>query len=85
MTRTPLFLIIATLLVGLVAGPALAQTEGNSPSYPAGNPVGVPASLSAERIARNIPSAASMCYAPEANQLMVPMNPNHGLAFVALG
>ena len=39
---------------------------------------------SAELIARNIPSAASLCYDPEANQLVVPMNPNHGLAFVPL-
>lgn len=39
----------------------------------------------AELIARNIPSAASMCYDPEANQLVVPMNPNNGLAFVELG
>lgn len=39
---------------------------------------------SAELIARNIPSAASMCYDPKANQLVVPMNPNNGLAFVSL-
>lgn len=39
---------------------------------------------SAELIAENIPSAASMCYDPEANQLVVPMNPNNGLAFVEL-
>lgn len=39
---------------------------------------------SAELIAENIPSAASMCYDPEANQLVVPMNPNNGLAFVPL-
>lgn len=38
----------------------------------------------AELIARNIPSAASMCYDPKAHQLVVPMNPNNGLAFVAL-
>ena len=37
-----------------------------------------------ELIARNIPSAASMCYDPKAHQLVVPMNPNNGLAFVAL-
>lgn len=39
---------------------------------------------SVELIARNIPSAASMCYDPKANQLVVPMNPNNGLAFVEL-
>jgi SMP-30/gluconolaconase/LRE-like protein len=38
----------------------------------------------AELIARNIPSAASMCYDSGANQLVVPMNPNNGLAFVRL-
>lgn len=38
----------------------------------------------AELIARNIPSAASMCYDPGANQLVIPMNPNNGLAFVEL-
>ncbi len=38
----------------------------------------------AELIARNIPSAASMCYDAGANQLVVPMNPNNGLAFVRL-
>jgi hypothetical protein len=39
---------------------------------------------STELIARNIPSAASMCYDPRRHQLVVPMNPNNGLAFVAL-
>ena len=39
----------------------------------------------AELIARNIPSAASMCYDASANQLVIPMNPNNGLAFVPLG
>jgi hypothetical protein len=38
----------------------------------------------AELVARNIPSAASMCYDAGANQLVVPMNPNNGLAFVRL-
>ena len=38
----------------------------------------------AELIARNIPSAASMCYDPVGNQLVIPMNPNNGLAFVRL-
>jgi hypothetical protein len=38
----------------------------------------------AELIAQNIPSAASMCYDAGANQLVIPMNPNNGLAFVRL-
>ena len=38
----------------------------------------------AELIAHNIPSAASMCYDASANQLVIPMNPNNGLAFVPL-
>jgi sugar lactone lactonase YvrE len=38
----------------------------------------------AELIARNIPNAASMCYDAGANQLVIPMNPNNGLAFVSL-
>jgi hypothetical protein len=38
----------------------------------------------AELIARNIPSAASMCYDAGANQLVIPMNPHHGLAFIRL-
>ena len=38
----------------------------------------------AELIARNIPSAASMCYDAGANQLVIPMNPNNGLAFLRL-
>jgi hypothetical protein len=38
----------------------------------------------AELIARGIPSAASMCYDAGANQLVIPMNPNNGLAFVRL-
>ena len=41
---------------------------------------GAPARL----IAENIPSAASMCYDPDANQLVIPMNANNGLAFVSL-
>ena len=36
----------------------------------------------AELIARNIPSPASMCYDPVAKQLVIPMNPNNGLAFI---
>lgn len=38
----------------------------------------------AELIARNIPNAASMCYDAGANQLVIPMNPNNGLAFLPL-
>lgn len=38
----------------------------------------------AELIATAIPSAASMCYDPQANQLVIPMNPNNALAFVRL-
>jgi hypothetical protein len=38
----------------------------------------------AELIARNIPSAASMCYDAGANQLVIPMNANNALAFVKL-
>jgi hypothetical protein len=38
----------------------------------------------AELIARNIPNAASMCYDAGAHQLVIPMNPNNGLAFVRL-
>lgn len=38
----------------------------------------------AELIARNVPSAASMCYDAGANQLVIPMNPNNGLAFIKL-
>ena len=38
----------------------------------------------AELIARNIPNAASMCYDAGANQLVIPMNANNGMAFVPL-
>ena len=38
----------------------------------------------AELIARNIPSAASMCYDSGANQLVIPMNANNGLAFLRI-
>jgi sugar lactone lactonase YvrE len=38
----------------------------------------------AKLIAENIPSGASMCYDPAANQLVVPLNANNGLAFVPL-
>jgi len=41
---------------------------------------GAPARL----IAENIPSAASMCYDSDANQLVIPMNANNGLAFISL-
>jgi DNA-binding beta-propeller fold protein YncE len=35
-------------------------------------------------IADGVPSAASMCYDAGANQLVIPLNPNNGLAFVPL-
>ena len=38
----------------------------------------------AELIASNIPTAASMCYDPGANQLVIPMNANNALAFIPL-
>ncbi|MEX2111235.1 MAG: SMP-30/gluconolactonase/LRE family protein [Gemmatimonadaceae bacterium] len=38
----------------------------------------------AELIARNIPSAASMCYDAGANQLVIPLNANNGLAFIRI-
>ncbi|MGC4083783.1 MAG: SMP-30/gluconolactonase/LRE family protein [Vicinamibacterales bacterium] len=39
---------------------------------------------SAELIATNIPSAASMCHDPGGNQLVIPMNANNALAFIRL-
>ena len=38
----------------------------------------------AEMIAQNIPNPASMCYDADANQLVIPMNANNGLAFIKL-
>jgi DNA-binding beta-propeller fold protein YncE len=38
----------------------------------------------AELIARNIPSAASMCYDAGGKQLVIPMNANNALAFIPL-
>jgi sugar lactone lactonase YvrE len=38
----------------------------------------------AELIARNIPNPASMCHDAGANQLVIPMNANNGLAFIPL-
>jgi hypothetical protein len=38
----------------------------------------------AELIAQNIPNAASMCYDPKANQLVIPMNANNAMAFIPL-
>jgi WD40 repeat protein len=35
-------------------------------------------------IATGIPSAASMCYDPTANNLVIPMNQNNALAFISL-
>src|SRR5262245_4766258 len=37
-----------------------------------------------ELIAQNIPNPASMCYDSGANQLVIPMNANNGLAFIPL-
>ena len=37
-----------------------------------------------ELIAQNIPSAASMCYDSGANQLVIPLNANNGLALLPL-
>jgi len=39
---------------------------------------------SAELIAQNIPNPASMCWDSGANQLVIPMNANNGLAFISL-
>ena len=38
----------------------------------------------AELIAQNVPNPASMCYDSGANQLVIPMNANNGLAFIPL-
>jgi len=38
----------------------------------------------ADLIATGIPSAASMCHDSDADQLVVPINPNNGLAFIPL-
>ena len=38
----------------------------------------------AELIAKNIPNPASMCYDPDANQLVIPMNANNALSFINL-
>lgn len=38
----------------------------------------------AELIASGIPSAASMCFDPKGNQLVIPMNPNNAVAFIKL-
>lgn len=38
----------------------------------------------AELIARNIPSAASMCYDAGARQLVIPMNDNNAMAFIKI-
>ena len=43
-----------------------------------------PAGKQAELIAQNIPNPASMCYDAGANQLVIPMNANNGLAFIKL-
>jgi len=38
----------------------------------------------AELIAQNIPNPASMCYDAGANQLVIPMNANNGMAFIRI-
>lgn len=38
----------------------------------------------ADLVAQHIPNAASMCYDPDAHQLVIPMNANNALAFVPL-
>ena len=38
----------------------------------------------ADLIASGIPNAASMCYDSDANQLVIPMNPNNGVAIIPL-
>jgi hypothetical protein len=44
----------------------------------------IPPDGKAELIAQNIPNPASMCYDEGANQLVIPMNANNGLAFIPL-
>ena len=44
----------------------------------------IPPGRPAELIAQNIPSAASMCYDPDENQLVIPMNANNALSFIKL-
>jgi hypothetical protein len=44
----------------------------------------IPPGRPAELIAQNIPNPASMCYDSGANQLVIPMNANNGLAFIPL-
>jgi hypothetical protein len=38
----------------------------------------------AELIAQHIPNPASMCYDPDGNQLVIPMNANNALSFIKL-
>jgi hypothetical protein len=38
----------------------------------------------AELIATGVPTAASMCFDPDANQLVIPLNPNNAVALVKL-
>jgi hypothetical protein len=40
--------------------------------------------LETDTLRLTIPNPASMCYDAGANQLVIPMNPNNGLAFVPL-
>jgi sugar lactone lactonase YvrE len=44
----------------------------------------IPPGKPAELIAQNIPNPASMCYDAGANQLVIPMNANNGLAFIPI-
>ncbi len=44
----------------------------------------IPPGGASELIAENVPSAASMCYDPTSNMLVVPLNAHSGLAFVPL-
>ena len=55
-----------------------------SPSVTNGGVSRIRPNQAAELIAQNIPNAASMCYDAGANQLVIPMNPNNGLAFIRL-
>ncbi len=44
----------------------------------------IPPGQPAQLIATNIPNAASMCYDPQARQLVVPMNANNAVAIVPI-
>lgn len=53
-------------------------------SVMAGGVTMIPPNGAPRLIAENLPSAASMCYDADENQLVVPLNANNGLAFVPL-